>query len=118
MDKLRTLVLTKSYNLSFIHALNPKKNIPKLMKCPELEDLILYVESLDRYHVRQLLVATRERASRGAKLKSVTIVGLNGRVSTEGVFSLGEYVKHVDDRVEDAPPDWNHLPREWADEVE
>ena len=59
-----------------------------------------------------------ERALRGAKLASITIVGLDGLELAKGLFGLRGHVTHVDYRVCDAPPDWDHLPREWAEEIE
>ena len=58
-----------------------------------------------------------ERASRDAKLSSVTIVGLGELVPGKEAFKLRKYVGRVDYRVDDAPPDWDGNPSE-GDETE
>ena len=110
MTNLHTLVLTECDNLPFILALNPDKNSSKLVLCPGLEELVLYVESQDQFQIRCLLRTTKERASRGMKLSSITIAGLGELVPAEGVFKLGEYVTRVAYRVDDVLPDWDYLP--------
>ena len=110
MTNLHTLVLTECDNLPFILALNPDKNSSKLVLCPGLEELVLYVESQDQFQIRCLLRMTKERASRGIKLSSITIAGLGELVPAEGVFKLGEYVTRVAYRVDDVLPDWDYLP--------
>ena len=110
MTNLHTLVLTECDNLPFILALNPDKNSSKLVLCPNLEELVLYVESQDRFRIKYLLGMTKERASRGVKLSSITIVGLEELAPAEGMFGLREHVTRVDYRVDDAPPDWDELP--------
>ena len=110
MTNLRTLVLTECDNLPFILALNPDKNSSKLVLCPNLEELVLYVESQEWFRIKYLLGMTKERASRGVKLSSITIVGLGELAPVEGIFKLREHVTRVDYRVDDAPPDWDELP--------
>ena len=53
---------------------------------------------------------TKERASGGVKLSSITIVGLGELAPAEGIFELREHVTRVDYRVDNAPPDWDDLP--------
>ena len=110
MTNLHTLVLTECDNLPFILALNPDKNSSKLVLCPNLEELVLYVESQEWFRIKYLLGMTKERASRGVKLSSITIVGLEELAPAEGMFGLREHVTRVDYRVDDAPPDWDELP--------
>ena len=43
MNKLRSLTLTDCTDPSFILALNPN-NIANTVACPELEELVLYIE--------------------------------------------------------------------------
>jgi len=115
MNTLRTLVLAMCDNLHFILALDPQKNRSKLMICPDLGELILYIASQDQFHIGDLLTMTKERALRGAKLRSIRIVGLGGLTPAEGVYSLREHVAHVDYKVGDAPPDWDHVPGEGSE---
>ena len=116
MGKLCALVLTECYNLPFILNLNPEKNPSKLVLCPALEELTLYIKSHVQLYIKDFLDTVKERALRGAKLASITIVGLDGLKPAEESFSLKEYVTRVDYRIEDTPPRWDHLPREYADE--
>ena len=80
------------------------------MLCPNLEELVLYVESQEWFRIKYLLGMTKERASRGVKLSSITIVGLGELAPVEGIFELREHVTRVDYRVDDALPDWDELP--------
>ena len=57
-----------------------------------------------------------ERASRDAKLSSITIVGLDELVPGTEVFQLREHVGHVEYRVDDALPDWDTIPSESDDD--
>ena len=115
---LRTLILTKCHNLPFILALNPEKNPSRLVLCPNLEELILYIKSQDNFHTKHLVSMAKKRASIDAKLSSITIVGLGELVPGKEVFRLREHVNHVHYRVDDEPPDWNYLPGESSDESE
>jgi len=110
MTSLRTLTLTGCHNLPFILALNPEKNSSKLVLCPDLEEIILYIESRDRFHIGHLLSMAKKRAVRGAKLSSITLVGLDELAPAREVFSLREHVTHVNYRADDTAPDWDYLP--------
>ena len=118
MDDLRTLVLIECHNLPFILALNPEENPSKLVLCRNLEHLVLYFESQDQFHIKHLTGMARERASRDAKLSSITIIGLGELVPGKEVFKLREHIERVRYRVEDEPPDWDYLPGESSDEGE
>jgi len=109
MNKLHTLTLTKRHNLPYFLALNPKKKASKRVLCPDLGRLILYIKSQNQFCIEHLLAMAKERALRGAKLASVTIVGLGGLAPAEGVFGLREHVAHVDYRAGGSPPVWDHL---------
>jgi hypothetical protein len=78
MDNLRTLILIKCNNLPFILALNPRKNLSKLVLCPGLEELVLYTNPWNQLPIQHLIDMAEDRASRGAKLSSITIVSLGG----------------------------------------
>ena len=110
MNSLRALTLTKCDNLPFILALNPEENPSKLILCPNLEELILYVELQDQLHIKRLISMAKNRASGGAKLSSVMIVGLDELTPGRKVFKLGKYVTDVKCRVDDASPTWDHIP--------
>ena len=114
MSELRSLTLTECHNLPLIRALNPNENASNIVICPKLKDLVFYIRERDRFHITEVLNMTRERASRDAKLSSITFVGLGGLVLEE--FKLREYVGRVDYRVDDAPPKWDDHPSESGDE--
>jgi len=118
MDNLRILILTKCHNLPFILSLNPEKNTSGLVLCPNLEELVLYIKLRDQFHIGELVSMAKKRASRGAKLSSITIVGLGELAPGKEVFKLREHVTHVEYRVDDAPPDWDDLSDESNDEGE
>jgi hypothetical protein len=102
-------MLAKCHNLPFIFALNPEKNTSRLGQSTILEELVLYIKSRDLFHIKHLLSMTKKRASRGAALPSITIVGMDELAPAKEVFKLREYVTYVNYRVDDSPPDWDDL---------
>ena len=114
MKNIRTLTLTKCHNLPFFLALNPQKNPSNLVICPKLEELVLYIEERTEFYITDMLCMVKERVARGAKLSSITIVGLRvGELAPEKeVLQLREHVTQVDYEVGDAPSDWDRLPGE------
>lgn len=113
---LRTLVITDCNNLPFILALDPQQNPSNIVLCPNLEGLVLYVVSLDQLHVEHLISMAKNRASRGAKLSSITFIDLHGLVPEKEVLELGEYVTHVEYRGDDndEQPYWYDIP-DWRE---
>ena len=109
MKGLRTLTLIQCNNLPFIHALNPDKNPSKHRLCPELEQVVLYVEEQTAFNIPELMCMAKERASAGKKLSSITIVGLGDLMPGREVFKLREHVTSVDYKVEDKPPNWDSV---------
>lgn len=93
--------LTKCYNLPFILALNPGETLSNLVVCPKLEKLILPVKAEGRFHITDMLNMTKERARKGAKLSSITFVGLGDLASRKEVFKLREHVAHIYYTVDD-----------------
>ena len=80
---------------------------------------MLYVWSLDKTDITDMLNMAKERAVRGAKLSSITIIGLSVLALGLGeVFKLMDHVGRVDYRVDDAIPDWDAHPSEIGDENE
>ena len=118
MNDLRTLTLTRCVNLPFIFALNPDQSSSNLVICPKLEDLLLYVLRLDVSNITDISSMAKERAVRGAKLSSITIVGVSELAPGVGVFKLREHVERVDYTVDNAIPDWDAHPSESGDENE
>ena len=113
MEALHTLVLAQCNNLPFIFTLDPDKNPDKTVLCPKLEEIILYVEHPDQFHIDELLSMAEERASRGAKLSKITIVSTNALAPTKEVFQLRKYVSRVKYEFDDTPPAWDFLPVTW-----
>ena len=112
MNNLRTLILTKCDNPPFILALNPGENPSKLVLCPNLEELVLYIELQGQSPINYLIGMAKNRASGGAKLSSVTIVGLDELALGRKVSELRKYVTDVKWRADGAPPTWDHIPGE------
>jgi len=107
MKNLRTLTLTKLDNLPFICALNPKRNESHTVPCSDLEELVLYITTQNRFHLEELKKMASERAKRSSKLSSVTIVSLGEVCPRETVLSLRKYVSRVEYKLEVSPPDWD-----------
>jgi hypothetical protein len=115
MTDLLTLTLTRCNNLPFIIALNPARNPSGLAPCPNLEELILYVEGRNAFNIPDLISMVKERASKDAKLRLMTIVGLGELVPGKEAFKLKEHVTRVDYRVEERPPKWDSIPDNESD---
>ena len=118
MDSLRTLVLNKCHNLPFILALNPKENSSKLVACPNLEKLIVYIHFHYQFHAESLVSMAKERALRDAKLSLVRIVYPGKFMLEKEWLGLCEYVMHAEWRSEHTAPLWDDLPGESSDESE
>lgn len=110
MKDLRTLTLIQCNNIPFILALNPDHNPSKLVPCPDLEELVLYIETQNAFNIPELVNMAKERASKGARLRLITVVGLGELVPGKEVFKLREHVAHVEYRFEEKPPNWDNIP--------
>ena len=110
MENLRTLTLTCCVNSSFFIALNPKENDSRTLICPRLQELSVYSEKTDWFGSREQMEMAKERASGGAGLKTITIVGPHELVAAEEVFVLQAFGLHVECRVDDTPPEWDAIP--------
>ena len=113
VNNLRTLTLTKCNNLPFILALDPEQNPSNLVLCPNMEDLALYNKKWDRSLDEPLITMARDRASRGAKLSSITFVLPGGLpLLRNSLFeTLGEHVTRVHwGPSYHALPAWDYVP--------
>ena len=110
MNNIRTLTLVDCLNLPFIFALNPKQDSSRTIVCPELEELVLYIRNKDRFCINELLEMVKERASSGARLSIVTIVGFQVFVPGKEVFKLKNHVSRVEYGLDDSAPEWDALP--------
>ena len=109
---LRTLVLSECNNRPFILALTPSTRPSTPPICPNLEEFVLYIRSLDQFHTNHLINMAKIRVSKRAKLSSVAIVGLGELAPAKDVLKLREYVSHVEYRIDDELPAWDSLPGE------
>ena len=94
MKRLRALTLYRFESSHiFIHALHPSMSPSEVVVCPKLEELHLELrqENLD---LKDVIGMATARASRGAKLKSVTI--LRGNYVRADVLELKKHVFHVE----------------------
>ena len=117
-NNLRTLILSQCNNLTFILALNPKENPSKLVLCPNLEELFLYIKLQGQLHIECLISMAKNRALAGAALSSITMVRPGKPVPDGGVLKLRNHVAHVECRVDHELPAWDDVPCEGDDEDE
>lgn len=111
MKAVRILTLSQCTNLPFISALDPDKCPDQTVLCPELEEIVLYINDPKEVHINQLLKMAKMRASRRAKLSAVTITVVNGVTTRpEEVFQLREHVSRVEYRMDVTLPQWDALP--------
>jgi hypothetical protein len=99
MTNLRALKLFICFNLSFFIALNPKENASRALICPKLEELALY-SGKKGFCGRELFGMARERASSGAKLKTILIVGSEELMPAKEVLKLRDQAEHVEYRLD------------------
>ena len=71
-----------------------------------MEELVLHAKSLPPSAVEDLIKMARNRASKGAKLSSITIINTSEE-QMEEVFKLREYVTRVEYRVGGVRPAWD-----------
>jgi len=111
MEDLRTLTLARCITLPFILTLNPQKNSSNTVVCPKLEGIILYIKRLGQFRTNELLNMAKERALRGAKLSTISIISLDdASISSREMSQLREHVSHVEYKFGDAMPTWGTLP--------
>ena len=94
MNNLRELSLTRCNDLPFIRALNPGSTLGPAL-CPKLEKLILHAEQ-ETLNIRWLEDMARVRASKGVRLRSITVATEDELVPEEEVSKLREYVASVE----------------------
>ena len=78
-----------------------------------MEELTLYIRDWGgEFKVEHLIRMAKNRASRGAKLPSITMVNQDGSPPEIGELSkLREYVVHVVCKAEDfGRPEWDYIP--------
>jgi len=94
MNDLRTLALYQCETpYPFIYALNPSVGLSGVMVCPKLEELV--IEPQHGLNIRNVVGMAAAREFRGAKLKSVRVLGQRGYAQVD-VLALKKYVGHVE----------------------
>jgi hypothetical protein len=108
IGNLRALTLVDCVSPPFFEVLNPQENASGTLVFPKLEELSVYIKSRECLYSGELLEMAEERASRGAKLKAVTIVCFQEiQVPAKEVFKLRAHVSHVEYRLDDVLPMWD-----------
>jgi hypothetical protein len=97
MKHLRTLTLSYCTSLdTLIHALDPIMSPSGDVVCPRLEDLVIVLDlDVERLDIKNVIETAAARASRGAKLKSVRIVGQDESMQIDAL-ELRRHVSHVE----------------------
>ena len=109
-NDLQTLILIDCNTLPFVLALDPEQNPSNLVLCPNMQNVILYIQSLSPLIVGCLTRMTKNRASREAKLSSVILANMSGRgQGNEASELIREHVTHVECRVGGEYPDWDSI---------
>ena len=94
MKDLRTLALYHCETpYTFIYALNPNVGSSGIMVCPKLEELV--IEPQQALNIRNVIGMAAARESRGAKLKSVSVLSQREFAQVD-VLALKKYVVHVE----------------------
>ena len=111
-NDLQILTLIDCNCLPFVFALDPSRNPSNFVPCPKMKEIVFYITSWNHIHLQNLTFTAKHRASRGAKVSSITFVDLGGRGEMKKVLGLEEHVTHVEYRVEGAGPVWDAVPGE------
>ena len=98
LESLRTLRLSRCKNpRTFLVALHPNPGTSEVVTCPKLEELVLVphtnVEEFDIGSVTEIAAA---RALRGAKLRTIRIVGGRDKLDPRSVLELRKHVLQVE----------------------
>ena len=105
-ENLRKLVVSNCNILPFIHSLDPARNSSESLLCPHLEEILVYIDLFREVH-SPITVMAKNRASRGAKLRSITIVLMDLPKNRES--RLEADATHVECRIGGALPPWDEL---------
>jgi hypothetical protein len=100
MERIRNLTLRQCTSpYVFVHALHPNKSSSGAVVCPKLEELVIMLEwgnDDDIVDMRSIIEVVAARASGGAKLKSIRIVGDIDKPAWTDVLELKKHVTHVE----------------------
>ena len=95
LKNLRSLTLSRCRNpCAFFVALRPNAGV---MACPKLEEIVLVSPNdTEKFDIESVIEIVAVRESRGAKLKTVRIVGWQDKFHPLDVLELGKRVPHVE----------------------
>ena len=99
MGSLRTLILSDCVDThAFVRALEPSKGLSNVgVVCPNLEELVFAPPNgWKGFDIESVIEMARARASRGAKLRIIRIVGEQGELDPEVVSELRKHVLDVE----------------------
>jgi hypothetical protein len=110
-NNLRTLTLINCNNQLSTRALDPEQNPSNLVLCPDMEELAIYLQHSDRLDFDRLVSMAKNRASKGARLLSVTFVHAKSVGEIYDLSTLQEHVTHIKGSISHEP-DWDWIPGE------
>ena len=110
---LRTLILIDCDSWPFTLVLDPENSPSNVVLCPNLEELVFHFDHWSLLDMEPLITMARNRASGGAKLSSVTLVGMVGGGPSEEQFDrLSKHVGQAVCRVDYTKIGWDCVPGE------
>ena len=98
MENLRTLELSRCQSPHlFTRALRPSTSSSGPVVCPKLEVLVLVLRAnSETFNIKDLIRMATARALRGAKLKTVKVIGGEGELDPSSALELGRCVSRVE----------------------
>ena len=95
---LRTLTLSRCINpYTFMDALSPNTGTSGVVPCPELEEIVLVPRTdTEEIDVKSMTKIAAARAPKGAKLKTIRIVGGGDKLNLGDVLELRKHVSNVE----------------------
>jgi len=98
MESLRTLVLSDwDDTQAFVHALEPNPSLSNVVVCPKLEELVFDPpDDWEGFDIGSVTEMARARASSGAKLKVIRIVGGQNEFGLGAMLELRKHVSSVE----------------------
>ena len=98
MENLHTLVLSQwSDTQGIVHALEPDPSLPNVVVCPKLEELVFIpYNDWGGFNIGSVTEMARVRASSGAKLKVIRLVGGHNVFGPGALLELRKHVSRVE----------------------
>ena len=98
LENLRILTLSRCKDPhDFMITLRPSSDTSGVMIYPKLEELVFVPhDAIEEFDIETLTKIAAERASRGAKLRTIRIIGGADKLNPGRVLELRKYVPHVE----------------------